>query len=123
GSSNTTSTGILPSAASGGANHTGAHGEFAPARVSSHGLIWSGEKCTLPAPRYTNQDTCNPRFLPTVTRVGGSIAGLIRAAGVGADVAPGVAAAAAPRPLAPSPAGAPALLAARRRAAIAAVNS
>src|SRR5207245_1047466 len=116
GASNTTSTGILPSAGNGGANQTGAHGEFAPARVSSQDLIWSGEKCTLPAPRYTNQDTCKPRFLPTVTRVGGSIAGLIRAAGAGVDAAPD-AGAAAPRPLAPSPAGAPALLAARTRAA------
>src|SRR5262245_1769460 len=46
-----TSTVTLPSAGNGGANQTGAHGELAPARVSSHDLIWSGEKCTLPAPR------------------------------------------------------------------------
>src|SRR5690349_8691342 len=122
-------TGILPSAAMGGANHTGAHGELAPARVSSQALICSGEKWTLPAPRYTNQERCNPRFLPTVTRVGGSNAGFSRAAG-GAP-APRAPPGAAP-PLAgapPDPAGAAGVpaacppvsaapAAARRRAAI-----
>ena len=39
GSAKVTSTAILLSAGIGGANQMGAHGEFAPARVSSHGLI------------------------------------------------------------------------------------
>ena len=39
GSSNRTCVVVMPSAGSGGANHTGAHGELAPAVVSSHGLI------------------------------------------------------------------------------------
>src|SRR6185436_1288313 len=59
-----------------GADHSGAHGELAPARVSSHGLICGGSNVTGAGPRYRNQDTCSPRFLPTVIRVGGNIAGL-----------------------------------------------
>src|SRR6185295_5660603 len=55
---------------------SGAHGELAPARVSSHGLICGGSNVTGAGPRYRNQDTCSPRFLPTVIRVGGNIAGL-----------------------------------------------
>src|SRR6185295_9494136 len=55
---------------------SGAHGELAPARVSSHGLICGGSNVTAAGPRYRNQDTCSPRFLPTVIRVGGNIAGL-----------------------------------------------
>ena len=52
----------------------GAHGEFAPVRVSSHTLICSGVKVTLPGPRYMNQERCRPTFLPTVILDGGSMA-------------------------------------------------
>jgi len=67
---------ILPSAGHAGGTQTGAHGEFAPARVSSHDMICSGENVTAPVPRYTYHDTCRPTFLPTVTRAGGNIARL-----------------------------------------------
>src|SRR5262245_44537132 len=59
GSLNETFTGSLPSAGIGGAVHCGAHGELAPARVSSHALTCGGSKVTFAptGPRYTNHDT------------------------------------------------------------------
>ena len=42
---------ITPSAGMSGATQIGAHGEFAPVRVSSQGLICGGSKVTAPAPR------------------------------------------------------------------------
>src|SRR5262249_28013943 len=76
GSLKVTVTGTPPSAGRGGAVHKGAHGEFAPARVSSHALTCAGSNVTFaPAgPRYRNHDTCSPRALPTVIRVGGTSA-------------------------------------------------
>src|SRR5688572_4459334 len=77
GSLKVTCTVTRPSGGNCGATHTGAHGELAPTRVSSHDMICSGENVTLPLPRYTNHDTCRPTFLPTVTRAGGNMARLI----------------------------------------------
>ena len=45
------------SAGSFGADQSGAHGELAPARVSSQALTCGGSNVTLPGPRYRNQDT------------------------------------------------------------------
>src|SRR5882724_1867616 len=82
GSLNVTWTGVLPSAGIGSATQIGAHGEFAPARVSSHGLTCGGSNVTLaPAgPRYRNHETWRPTFLPTVTLDGGCMARFGRAA-------------------------------------------
>src|SRR4029453_18969776 len=81
----------LPSAGISGATHTGAQGEFAPVRVSSHTLICSGVKVTLPGPRYRNHERCRPTFLPTVTRDGGFIARFARTPFSELGVAPAVA--------------------------------
>src|SRR5215471_21358630 len=56
GSSNVTCTVCLPSAGNGGADQNGAHGEFAPLRVSSHALTCAGSNVTFPPPRYTYQE-------------------------------------------------------------------
>src|SRR6185503_5303106 len=69
----------LPSAGISGATQTGAQGEFAPVRVSSHTLICSGVKVTFPGPRYKNHERWRPTFLPTVTRDGGCVARFGRA--------------------------------------------
>src|SRR5262245_57695888 len=78
GVSNVTSVVTRPSDGIVGATQTGAHGELAPARVSSHALICTGLNVTFPSPRYTNHDRWRPTFLPTVTRAGGSIARFAR---------------------------------------------
>ena len=58
-----TCTGTLPSAGSCGAAHSGAHGELAPARVSSHALICGGSNVTLPGSAVDEPRHVQPEVL------------------------------------------------------------
>ena len=73
---------ILPSAGIGGANHTGAHGEFAPTRKSSQTLICTGSNTTGPGPRKWNHERCRPLLLRTLPCCGG-----VRQRSMGASLA------------------------------------
>ena len=73
---------MIPSFGMAGGVQSGAQGEFAPVRVSSHGLIWMGSNVTgAPAgERYTHQEMWRPTFLPTVALAGGCMARFARGA-------------------------------------------
>ena len=113
-----------PSAGIGGANQTGAHGELAPTRKSSHVLICGGSKCDRAGAPKWNHEKCRPLLLRTLPCSGGLRQ---RSTGSGVSLAGETDALPAPTPLAAGallPASVPVvMLAAVRRARFLACSS